>query len=313
MLFGHIGSNMQNPTKEICKLYEVDDIETKSFVQPDQSGAEALIVAYLCRPDGNYRKLFLNNIKPHTYMAMQLFKLGWFKEGFQDVSAFCKFPIGKLNSFPEFKRLCKSIKNNYARYYLGKKTMHAYSYGMGAKTLASQALKESEGLIALDSSEANKFLAMVGLILPEISEDFQAGVKSEIKRTGKLRNLFEFPREVYETLNEENVKKYYAFIPQSTVGCISNIAMVRMYNFIRKEKLNWDILNNKHDSMLIQCPDSEIKECATKAQEFMSMDLKSTFTGERFKMRSEVSVGKNWGSYDEETNPLGLKEYNLTS
>ena len=39
------------------------------FVQPDQAGAEALVVAYLC-PPGQFRSLFLNGIKPHTLMQL---------------------------------------------------------------------------------------------------------------------------------------------------------------------------------------------------------------------------------------------------
>src|SRR6202020_159671 len=49
------------------------------FIQTDCAGAEALIVAYLCY-NGDYRQLFINGIKPHSFLGMHLFKDVWAKE-----------------------------------------------------------------------------------------------------------------------------------------------------------------------------------------------------------------------------------------
>src|SRR3977135_515890 len=65
------GTNLQNIPHGMRKIYIPD--EGKILVQVDQSGAEALIVAYLCEP-GLFRDLFLNGIKPHTYVAMHVFQ-----------------------------------------------------------------------------------------------------------------------------------------------------------------------------------------------------------------------------------------------
>lgn len=46
-ILGHWGENLQNKEKGMRVMYIPDD--GKIFVQVDQSGAEALIVAYLCR------------------------------------------------------------------------------------------------------------------------------------------------------------------------------------------------------------------------------------------------------------------------
>ena len=56
-IFGIYGTNLQNWEKSLRKLIIPDD--GYKFVQVDQSGAEALVVAYLCK-HGNFRDLFLN-------------------------------------------------------------------------------------------------------------------------------------------------------------------------------------------------------------------------------------------------------------
>src|SRR6266852_2942552 len=69
-VFGTYGTNLQNPTDRICRIYKAD--EGKILCQVDQSGAEALITAYLCRP-GNLRELFIQGINPHVYTALNIF------------------------------------------------------------------------------------------------------------------------------------------------------------------------------------------------------------------------------------------------
>ena len=68
------GENLQNKEKGMRNMYIPDD--GKIFVQVDQSGAEALIVAYLCR-NANFRKLFINGIKPHVFVALHIFNNVW--------------------------------------------------------------------------------------------------------------------------------------------------------------------------------------------------------------------------------------------
>lgn len=305
-LFGRFGTNLQNPTKNICSIYYAD--RDKCLVQIDQSGAEALIVSMLCRADGNYRKLFANKIKPHSYVAIHLFKYSWLKEGHDITPAVCKADINGLRKLPGFNELYDTVKNNYKRYFLGKKTVHAATYAMGTGVFISSALKESEGKIVLTPKEGDMFLELFHSILPEIQEDFQQEVSFMLKRDGLLRNLFGHPRRIYGPLIDYNIKAFYAFIPQSTVGCITNIAMVDFYNYIRKEGRDWDILNNKHDSFLYQCPANEVDESISVAQNMMNMNL-VTYKGETFKMQSEVQVGLNWGEYDKEHNNDGLKKY----
>ena len=157
------GSNMQNWEKSLRQIYRPDGfssaleekckywLETgdatvfteeelvfvRVFCQSDQSGAEALIVAYECDPL-DYRQLFINSIKPHVYVALKLFKDIWTRklkesgglvEDF-NIEELCDAAIPELKKNPFWKdidSLIKSSDNWSAQeryYYLAKQTCH---------------------------------------------------------------------------------------------------------------------------------------------------------------------------------------------
>lgn len=304
-LFSTYGTNLQNPSERICRIYEADP--GKLLVQADQAGAEALIVAYLAK-HGNYRKLFLNNLKPHSYVAMQIFKYNWLKEGHTIVGAACACDIDALKFLPGFNEFYKEIKfsKDGKRYYLGKKTAHAYSYGQGSRTFRKNVLKESEGQIALSAKEAKLFLTTFESVFPEIKE-WQIETIERVRKDKEIRNLFGFPRKLYTPLDKSNERQFLAYVPQSTVGVLTNLAIAEIYRFCKKEKLNWDILNNKHDSVLMQAPENEAVDCGKEISKIMSKEL-ITPRGEKFRMKVEVGIGKNWGKYSLDKNPEGMKE-----
>jgi hypothetical protein len=89
-------------------------------------------------------------------------------------------------------------------------------------------------------------------------------------------------------------KEAYAFVPQSTVGCITNIAFTDLYHNPRIQELGADVLQNNHDSVLLQC----YADCATEVAEIACEALNQEMVspqGETFKMRSEAMIGPNWG------------------
>lgn len=300
------GTNLQNPAKSTIEIYEADP--GCSLVQPDQAGAEALVVAYLCKP-GNFRELFIQEVKPHTYVAMHIFHEHWAKElSLPNIDDFLSCAIRELKDKLLWKSLAKLIKDHDKYYFIGKKTCHSSNYCMKAPTFQMDVLKESEGKIVLSRAEAELFLDTYHNLFPEI-KIWQAEIIKAISNFPRtIFNLFGHPRECYDNpLAGETQRDFTSWAPQSTVGCISNIAITNMRRFIFERRKNWLLLNNKHDSMLLQCPDAEVGECCAKSQEFMEQELKSP-RGEEFRMRSEVSVGKNWGKKSKE-NPDGMEEY----
>lgn len=300
-----VTGNSQNADKSVLDI--VCAPPGWSIVQVDQAGAEALVVAYLTRP-GRYRNLFLNGVKAHTYVALQLF-LDKFR-GEHPRERYWLVDPAVLRQYPEFKKLAELIKHSKFEYDIGKRTGHSSNYRMGPNTFREQCLKESEGTLILDVEQARYFLDTYKQLFPEIVE-WQNEIEAQIRSTRTLRNLFGFPRRFERHITDGYIREAISWIPQSTVGCITHRAYREVYDRATSTGRVWRLFNNKHDSFAMLVPDSDIEcaaHCMSRAlnQELVGRD------GEVFRMKSEVQVGKNWGKFDPKHNPLGMKDYVLT-
>lgn len=320
-IMGKWGGNLQNIPANMRRIYIPDD--GKVLIQTDQAGAEALHVAYWCRP-GNYRLLFVHKVKVHSYVAGHLFEHIWPSKMREyivdgtplDFKGMINAPIQSLKSYPYWKTFAKVAKDsddwpaNERYYYMGKQTAHSSNYGIEKNTFRMNLLDKSEGKVVVSPAEAERFLLVYHGLFPEI-RDFHMRLKRQVLDTGMMYNLFGHPYKLSNMHFEESKwKELYAWIFQSTVGMTTNIAFTRMQNFIEKEKLNWDVLVNGHDSLVSQAPPTEALDCARKQKEFLEMDFESPFDRVAYKMGSESMIGLNWGHKDE-TNPEGLVEVEL--
>ena len=295
------GGNAQNFNKQTADIFEVPP--EFRIVQPDQSGAEALVVAYMAEK-GKYRELFTENVKPHVYVALHLF-LDKFRGEFARDRYWLKRP-GDLKKLPEWKRLESIIKKSKFEYDIGKRTGHAKNYKMGPSTFREATLKESEGSLNLTFDEALYYLTTYEELFPEILV-LQAKIEEIIKRDRLLRNMFGHPRRFERIITPGYLREGISWVPQSTVGCITHEAYLKTYQFIRKEGLSWKLINNKHDSLAVMTRTEESVECGRIVSGFMAKRMIG-WDGTEFTMKSEVQIGRNFKKYDSETNPNGLQE-----
>jgi hypothetical protein len=305
-LFG-FGVNAQNSDKSILDMFAAPP--GYCIVQVDQAGAEALIVAYLAGP-GRYRDLFLNGIKPHTYVALHLF-LDKFRGEHPRERYWLKSPV-ELKALPEWKELSKTIAASPFEYDSGKKTVHASSYKMGPHTFQESVLKESEGTIILDYAQAKYFLDTFKQLFPEVVA-WQSEIEARIRAERILFNLQGYPRRFESIITDGYLRDAISWIPQSTVGCITHLAYRRLFDHVRAHNLSWRLFNNKHDSYAALVPIEEAKPAADTMMQFINQPLVG-WDGSNFTMRSEVQVGFNMGKAKLNkatgvwTNPRGLKE-----
>jgi len=311
-VFDGYGTNLQNVTKDLRGIYYAED--GYELCQVDQSGAEALIVSYLCKP-GNYRDLFLCGVKPHVFVALHVFADKWRKLCQAiDIDPFLVATIGKLKSIPGWKDLDTIIKSSdnwkpsERYYYIAKMICHASNYGMKAGAFQLNVLQKSEGKIVLTKQQAEQYLEHYHSLFPEIREWHQV-VRTQLDQSGMLYNLFGYPRIATQAITETNIKEWYAFVPQSTVGVITHRALTEFQNWIDDNKKAWFLLGNCHDSYLAEAPVDEIRECATVMKRIMEVPLIGA-RGEKFNMRAEAQVGRNWMPA-KENNPFGLREITL--
>jgi len=293
--FNTYGLNLQNPDKET-----LDHLEAPAghvIVQADQSGAEALIVAYDSAP-GRYRALFENGVKPHTYLAMQIFA-SYF--GLAADSPFLNEEVAEFTKLPNWAELHKRIKKSGKPYDIGKRTAHGSSYKMGPITFRNANIKQSKGKLVLSIAECRAFLDMFKRLFPEVVA-WQDSVETTLRRERKLVNHFGYTRLFTRELTDSYVREAISWRPQSTVGCITHQA-------IRRARVaGYATCSNKHDSaaVMVTCED------ASTAAAFMQNAMRVKLQGHdcEFTMNSEVQIGSNWGAYDADTNPTGMRDSN---
>lgn len=312
-------------------IFTEEELETiRVLLQVDQSGAEALIVAYDCDAL-DYRQLFINNVKPHIYVALKLFKEIWQKKASEHglsitsecIDELCNTKICELKINPYWKDLSLLIadSDNWSLteryYYLAKQTVHSANYDIKWATFIMNILEKSGGKIVIDREKGEYFLNVYRSLFPEIPERCKR-IERQVEETGILYNMHGHPFTVtdYSVLGT-TMKDLYAWGPQSTVGEITRIAFSRMQEYIEQENKQWDILQDNHDSYLTQCPLLDVKECSLKAKQFMNQKLVSPIDETVFNMKSECQIGFNWApmkeKYNEDgsktiINPLGLRE-----
>lgn len=302
-LFGEFGGNITNPDKRIMEIFVADG----TFVQPDQAGAEALVVAYESEP-GNFRNLFIHGIKPHTWMAMHLFKDSWGQQE-RPISYYIDCPIAELSKAPGWKKFTNEIKeaDDGKKYFLGKKVIHASNYRMGPRTFMMNALKETSGTLTLSYKECKTYLDTYKRLFPEVVE-WQNYIENEITTRRKLTNLLGISREFHRQITDSYVREAISWIPQSTVGGITNDACIKNQKYIEENNKAWHLLSNKHDSYMDDViPDNEVEECIGVMRAFMEVPLVGRF-GDDYTMRTGISVGKVWAAFHKDKCPLGMRE-----
>lgn len=293
---GEIGTNLQNIEASVRRIYIPDaDYE---FTQSDQDGAEARIVAYLTKP-ALYRELFLNNIKVHVYVALHMFKQKW-KDKYPslDINGACELSVMRLKEHDQWKDINKAIKESdkwppaFRYYYLAKQTCHSANYGIKAPTFRLNILDKSGGKIVLSRQESEYFLSFYRTMFPEIPA-WNFETMEIVSKTRTLYNLFGHPRYFGGEMNNHFFLEANAFVPQSTVGEITHMAIRDCQMQIENEDRPWDVLQNNHDSLLVQHPKKDREEVYKMIEKNLNRKLISP-RGDIFFMRSEIKSGMNW-------------------
>lgn len=308
MWFDEYGGNLQNPGKSIIEIYAAP--RGRVIVQADQAGAEALIVAYECAP-GNYRSLFINGIKPHTFLAMHIFadaRDDWFA-GIEPATFWLSKSPAELKAQSNWKTLDRRIKDSDKEYAIGKRTAHGKSYRMGWKTYQLANLKQSDGTLVLNRRECVDFLAKFDVLFPEVIEG-QAETEFKVRSNRVLFNKFGHPRRFERILTDSYIREAISWVPQSTVGCLTHQAFINVQRMIERDRrTQWDLVSNKHDSLAVECPAADAMDVA----QILLSELRVPFAGRdgvEYRMGAEAAIGRNWGKKSK-YNPDGMEEVKL--
>ncbi len=254
---------------------------------------------------GRYRKVYRTTVKHNADLAHTVFRItgkGGYVLLHGDVYEVSvnkrKYTVSRTYHISNYigKVYCPSVSTGM--FYVRHKdkisiTHNSANYGIKAPTFVMNVLDKSEGQVVIPLVEGQRFLSTYHNLFPEI-QNWHAQLQTQLNATRELKNLFGYPRYFHGMLTEQSFKEAYAFIPQSTVGCITHRAAEILQRMLDgKQRDDFAVLQNNHDSLLVQCCYSNHKEIAALMTNAMNCPLTNE-RGEQFTMRSEVGVGVNW-------------------
>lgn len=296
------GNNAQNVADEARRLF-IPSRPNYKFIQADLEGAEAIGVALLVR-NGQFRDLVRLKIKPHNFFLCHAFTTK-VADLLNNIIVDTLTPTA-LHDHPNFAAVMKRCKKLPVEYGLSKKTIHGYNYGEGWKTFRDTVLKDTRGAVVLSAAEAKRLLDTVGKLFPEIKER-QRDIEITVRDHQPVHNLFNQRADFIGRFTPALARTVTSWAPQSTIGQCTNIAASKLQDYIEAHGRHWNILTIVHDSILLECPEDEIADAAIALRDAMYFTFTSPIDGWSCSIGVEVQVGDNWGKYDEEENPRGLK------
>lgn len=299
------GMNMQNLPQQFKKFLVAD--EDNLLIEIDKAQAEWVFTAFMA-DDPNMIRIVENGEDAHIGTAELAFHVP--RELIEKESKVAKnetdpMRLRRLREKYVPEILSYNIPGSMTCRQAAKKGNHGLNYAMGYVTFS---LKNE-----ISTVEASEIVDAYHSAYPSIRDSFHAYVRTTLNNSRTLVNAFGRPRTFYEIWGDALFKDGYAFGPQSSTADLVNRGIVLMYEYCLRSEEAWakayDLLMQVHDSVLFQCHIPSIgyegaAKLIIKQGEFL--DPLITWEGKDFRIRNDVSVGRNWGGYHSKENPRGM-------
>ena len=94
---------------------------------------------------------------------------------------------------------------------------------------------------------------------------------------------------------EDLVREAIAYVPQSTVGDLLNLGIIRSWNALPQ---GWELLMQNHDSVVAQVPiNTDPMHIAKFFRHYYEIPL--TIHNRTFKVPVDIKIGKSWGEMED--------------
>jgi uracil-DNA glycosylase len=181
---------------------------------------------------------------------------------------------------------------------IGKRGRYAYSYGMEGYRFSEVLIVETESEVVKTPEECAAILQLVERARPYIA-DWQAWVKRRMLDERRLANSWgRHLRWTGRTVAKEDVKEWLAWGPQSEVGCLLNQeGWLPLWQTIRRERLQTRVVNQGHDSVILDGPPEELWPLCQQAIQRLSTEREYQGQGGPWRLAMPVGVklGRRWG------------------
>lgn len=291
------GRNLMNIPDGCRDIYVADPGMT--LVGFDKAQAEARFVAYkgyICTGDATYKNLVESGEKIHV----------WFMKRLSE-RRICPLSIDEISYQMSLPSHQKSEDFN-AWYFIAKKAIHAFSYGLGPIRFCKVVAAESDGTVLVETATANKVKTALYESISTIPK-WQQAVIGHLRTSRTIVTTFGRCRLFLERWGEDLFGEAYAYEPQATA---SGDDVNRSILALAEACPNLQVLQQNYDSMLGQVPEGEVANTLEKIKTLCEQPFKVW----NFRLDNHIEitipvvakVGKNWGDYDTEENPEGMKE-----
>jgi DNA polymerase-1 len=238
------------------------------YLQADYKQAEAVVVSY-------------------EILDLPMIKL--FKDSFGLTPAECKernLDIHKLTAARNFRISLDQVTKELRE--IGKTIRHATSYSAGPKVLATK--------LGISLRDAKALLDDHHNSCPQL-KIWHRKIEQELKKNRTLTNLLGRKHKFLKLLGDDLYRSAYSYIPQSTVGDLLNLALIRLYENYGEEII---IALQLHDALYTIVPVELIDWAATIMKQCMMIPLTSSH-GEKYYIDCDFKVGPSWGDMSDYT------------
>ena len=232
------------------------------YLQADYKQAEAVVV---------------------SYEILDLPMIQLFKNSFGLTPEECKqrnLDIHKLTAARNFRVPLEKVTTELRN--IGKTIRHAVSYSAGPKVLATK--------LGCKLADAKKLLDDYHNGCPQLKIWHQK-IQQELKKTRTLTNLLGRKHKFLKLWGDDLFRSAYSYIPQSTVGDLLNLALVRLYENYGDELT---IALQLHDALYVIVPENLVHWAATVMRQCMLIPLTSSH-GEQYYIDIDFKSGPSWG------------------
>lgn len=290
------GLNFQN-LHPLFKAFIVAD-ENRFFISMDKTQAEWVITAYLCN-DPKMISAVENEEDVHARTAYEMTAIP------VDIIQRENKIIGKLTDrdlilelrakhIPEVLDLdCNFLPASMSIRQMGKKSNHGCNYMEGYWRFALEnEIPEKEAKLYVNGYSE----AYVNLPL------YWEAVERKLNTNNRiLENCFGHKRRFLDEWGKNLIKQGVAYNPQSTSVWVVNYAMRDIYNDDTPPFEDLRLHAQVHDELLFSFP---INKWRLAAEAILSCEAYMTptisYEGRKFRIRTDLSIGMNWGEKTDE-------------
>lgn len=200
-----------------------------------------------------------------------------------------KFVAAEIFQIPE-EQITKQQRQ------LGKKSGHGANYSMKEGTFIDSCLLEMD--MVLSKKEATNVLESYHRLFPGIRL-WHNRIRSEVAGRRMLQTPLGRQRYFYGRVGDDMFREAYAYRPQSTVPDVMNHLILYLSKVRAERNLNFGLLLQVHDSVLLECRTEDVSEIAEICFDYESWQPQLILPAGKLTIPVDVQTGQTWGGMSE--------------